>query len=158
MNDVKLNSSLVPPEIKLDKKDLIPYIISEYPIYTTPTSDHFNSCYYNTDNLTYISKEVTKLLKGVHPDGKNIIVSDKNIISVMESIYENNPRTSTNIMIKMVIAFIVNYIKNEFGTIEQNNNLDIEVIKYDGSYGIRKVPPITTNKHRPTPFLFNMHY
>lgn len=147
-----------PADIPINKDDLVPYIIDRYPIYATPMADHFDYQYYDIKNVKYISDMCTNLLKGTHPDKKNIIVSDKDILSVMESIFENNPRVSTNIKTKMVIAYIVDAIKTEYETIEQNNKLDVEVIKYDGSYGIRKVSPVKTRNKRPTPFLFNMHY
>lgn len=153
-----LRNQFLPDDIPASKYDITPHMINRYPIYATPTNDHYDYQYYSRKTVDYISEMCTKLLKGVHPDGKNIIVSNENIMSVMESIFENNPRVSSDVRAKMVIAFIVDSIKTEFETIEKNNKLDIEVIKYTGEAGIRKTPLIKTRQKRPTPFIFQMKY
>jgi|SRR3989344_3346746 len=114
--------------------------------------------FFNEKVLLLISSEVTNQLRGIHQEGKNIIVPDKTILSVMDNIYNLESRIDINTMIKMVIVYIVEYIKNDFDIISKNNKLDIEVQKYTEEYGIRKVPSIKLREKRPTPFLFNMHY
>jgi hypothetical protein len=142
----------------VDDGKLIDEVNKLYPVYAVEDFNHYNPYYYTTENIRYISNKVTELLRGVHPDKKNIIVSDKQILSVMQSIFENNPRVSNLVKLNMVIAYIANYIKNEYEVIEQNDDLNIEVIKYTGEYGIRKVSSIKLNHKRPTPFIFNMNY
>ncbi len=142
----------------ISSTSLIPEVTSLYPKYATADLSHYNKEFFDKRNLEYMSTQITRLLIGVHPENKNIIVPDQTIISVMESIFENNPRTSCNIMSKMVITYIVNYIKTEYETITQNDKLDIEVIKYTGEYSIRRVPMIKLNNRRPTPFLIQMRY
>ena len=77
---------------------------------------HYKETYYQVfanHNIEFISRECTKRLAGVHPDGKNIIVSKENIYNVLDTYYENgfhDPETTT----MMAIAFIVEAITNEF--------------------------------------------
>ena len=139
---------------------LIPEMEKNYPRYVTENKDtfHYDSSFFNSKNILYISAECTRLLKGVHPRGLNIIVSDENIKSVMDSVAENNPRTSWDNQLRMVVAFIVSSIKIEFETIDKNEKLNIDVIQYAGDYGIRKTPMIKLNEKRPTAFIFNPRY
>ena len=143
-----------------DGYSLIPKVQTIYPRFPLPNKeiDHYSLEFFNSRNLAYISYEVTRLLKGVHPQNRNIIVSDKNILSVMDSVFANEPRTSWDNRVRMVIAYIVSHIKTEFETLKNNEKLDIEVQKYTGEYGIRKVPEIKLNTKRATSFIFNPRY
>jgi hypothetical protein len=122
--------------------------------------DYNDDCYYtffSKRNILNISYEITRRLQGVHPDGKNIIVSDDNILSVMDSIY-NNTYKDVQKMTMMTIAYIVDYITTEFKTIEQNNKLNIWVTQYTDDWGIKQVSKIKIREKRPTPMIFNMNY
>ena len=55
------------------------------------------------------------------------------------------PHTTIDYMKKSVIAFIVQHIKIEYETIKNNNKLDIDVLLYDNSFGIRRNPIIYLN-------------
>ena len=43
--------------------------------------------FFSNDTVTFISKKVTQLLEGVHPENKHIVVTDKNIVAVMNKVY-----------------------------------------------------------------------
>jgi hypothetical protein len=137
--------------------NLVKLLEHEFPRYVGEQDFHFPKGYYTYDTLNNISRRVTQLLKGVHPEGKNIIVSDRNILSVMDSVFQARPRTSIQRMEEQVCAIIVNYIRDEFDTIESNHKLDIWVTKYDGTYGLQQTPKIKVNNKRPT-FQFFSNY
>jgi hypothetical protein len=65
---------------------------------------------------------ITNMLKGVHPEGKNIIMPDDTIRSVCDSIFENSP-AHADVMSKMVINYIVDFVKTDYETTTKNNNL-----------------------------------
>src|SRR5271156_1033567 len=85
--------------------------------------------FFSKNNINNISTEITKRLTGVHPKGKNIIVPDQTIMSVMDSIYINTYR-DLDIMTMMTIQYLVDYIKDEFETIEKNNKLNIWITSF----------------------------
>ena len=139
-----------------ESSTLINDVLGKYPRYAIPDNS-YDMQYYDPKNIELISRNVTNLLHGVIKD-KNIIVPNDTILSVMDSFYQNHPRVSYVVKLKMVIAYIVQQIKNEFETIEQNNKLNVEVIKYTGEYGMRKTSDIKINTNRPNTFIFNMRY
>lgn len=128
-----------------------------YPRYPMPFQ-RVETKFFNSEVMNHISKDITKKLTGVHPQKKNIIVSKENILSVMDSIYEQNPHVTMEQKVGMVISFIVDQIKTEFETIEKNNALDIEVIKYSGEYGIRRYPILKTREKHPLYGIFDIRY
>ena len=109
------------------------------------------------ESMDLISKSITKKLQGVHPDGKNIIITNVTINSVIDSFYENNPNTSAQVLQEMVINHIANSIRTEFDTIEYNNKLSIWVTKYDTETGLKRVPDIKLNQKMRRP-VFQMRY
>ena len=136
-------------------------IINEYDIHraqlpqdTRPFGYHL---FFSSENVAKISREVTKRLAGVHPEGKNIIVPHETILSVMDSIYENNYRDVDKLTM-MTISYIVEYITNEYEIERQNNNLNIWITNYPIESGIRQHPPIKLREKRPTPMVFHMRY
>lgn len=127
--------------------------------YTLPIDARPNVYFtlFSKPTIDYISEQITKRLNGVHPLGKNIIVSNENIISVMDSHYENYKR-DPQMLIIMVISYIVDYIKTEYQIEEQNRKLNIWVTNYPESSGIRQHAPIKLREKRPTNFEFHMTY
>lgn len=122
--------------------------------------DYRSDVYYSffgKANVNYISSQITSRLNGVHPEGKNIIVPNDKIISVMDSFYKNTYRDVDKLTM-MTISYIVDYIKNEYEIEKQNNNLNIWVINHPPEYGMQRTPTIKLKEKRPTPFLFNMNY
>ncbi len=109
------------------------------------------------ESMDLISKTITKKLQGVHPDGKNIIIPNVTINSVIDSFYENNPNTSAQVLQEMVVNHIVNSIRTEFDTIETNNKLSVWIQKYDTESGLKRVPDIKLNQKMRRP-VFQMRY
>jgi hypothetical protein len=111
--------------------------------------------------ISHISKRLTYLLQGVHPENKRIVVSDENIFFTMQSIYNNN-RDNVWRMIDTVIETIYTHVKDEFEINEVNQRLNIWITKYDETEyqgegtGIRRYAPIKTNeKTRARMFVMN---
>ena len=120
------------------------------------TRDVFHS-FFSISNVRYISEEITKRLAGVHPEGKNIIVADKQIISVMDSIYSNTYRDIDKMTI-MTVGYIVDYVTSDIQTEEQNKKLSIWTTNFGPETGLRQFSKIKIREKRPTPMIFNMNY
>ena len=104
---------------------------------------------YSKQTVSRISVEITKKLKGVHPEGKNIIVPVETISSVIDSVYNKTPYAEFDVMVDMVINYIVNQIKTEYQTIQQNNKLSIWVTNLDITTGMTRFSaPKLNNKTR----------
>lgn len=141
--------------------DVVANEINHYNHYLAPNSDIFDKKFFNDNVVNHISQQCTKLLTGLYKGYKSITVSRENILSVMDSVYMTRPHQEINDMINAVISYIVQHIKIEYETIENNNKLDIDVLLYDGSYSIRRVPIIKTrNKQflRVPPGNFDLRY
>ena len=101
-------------------------------------------------SINYMSVEITKKLIGVHPEGKNIIIPDVTIREVAESMFEANP-LAVDVLQEMTINYIVNTIKVEYETIQQNNNLNIwEAFNYGSASGLHRFADIKLNKKMRT--------
>jgi len=98
----------------------------------------------SNNSIELMSRMITDGLKGVHPEGKRMIVPDSTIRSVADSIYETSNQNA-NIMQKMVINYIINWIKNEYETIEKNNTFDIWNTKYDLDSDLQQTNGIKLN-------------
>lgn len=104
-------------------------IQQNYRYFAFNPGDRYNRLMCN-DSISIMSGFITKGLQGVHPDGKNIVVPDDTIRSVADSVYETSVQ-SADVMQKMVVNYIINWIRNEYETIEKNNTYDIWKTKYD---------------------------
>jgi hypothetical protein len=113
--------------------------------------------FFGKSNVDYISNQITLRLIGVHPEGKNIIIPNDKIISVMDSIYKNTYK-DVDKMTMMTISYITDYIKNEYETEAQNNKLNIWVINHPPEFGMQRTPKIKLREKRPAPMLFQMNY
>lgn len=118
-------------------------INDNYRYFAWSSGDRYNALMSN-QSVEFMSKLITNGLKGVHPEGKNIIVPEDTIRSVADSIYETSVQ-SADVMQKMVINYIIGTIKNEYQTIENNNKLDIWVTKYDVESGLQQFNGIKLN-------------
>jgi hypothetical protein len=107
--------------------------------------DRYNTLF-STASLNTISNEITKRLKGVHPEGKNIILPDETILSVMESVFTKTSNAELDVMMEMVTNYIVNQVKTEYETTEKNNKLSIWVTQYDITSGLKRFDGIKLNK------------
>lgn len=118
-------------------------INDNYRYFAWSSGDRYNALMSN-QSVQFMSKLITNGLKGVHPEGKNIIVPEDTIRSVADSIYETSVQ-SADVMQKMVINYIIGTIKNEYQTIENNNKLHIWVTKYDVESGLQQFNGIKLN-------------
>ena len=143
----------------------------------------FNLClrqFFSQNTIDIISYKVTELLMGVDPQNRPIIVPDKQIGFVMDTIYRNfipynagdiytrydipsgsNTESYVQNMIDQVIEVIYSDVKNNL-EIEQNNaKLSVwTTVLGEGmnQHQLRSFPPIKTLQKRPAPFQFNMNY
>ena len=134
--------------------------IDHFNHYLVPNSDIYDAKFFNIETVGHIQKECAKLLTGLYPDNQRVVVSVENILSVMDSVYQQRPHVNINELIKMVISFIVQHIKIEYETIENNNKLNIDVLLYAEDYGIRRIPIIKLNekKFRRSYNTFDLRY
>ena len=88
-------------------------------------------------SVRFMSNMITKYLKNVHPEGKNIIVPDTTIRSVADSIYTNDVN-DVSTMQTMCVSLIVTKIREEFDQFTTNNKLSAWVQNYDGTNGIKQ--------------------
>ena len=95
-------------------------------------------------SLNFMQKAIAQMLEGVHPEGKVIAVPIDTIKSVADSVYEA-AHQSVDVMQKMIISYIVNFIKVDYETEKQNNKLSIWVTKYDDSTGMKKFDGVKLN-------------
>lgn len=131
------------------------YNIERYPVPPDARSVYFS--FFSIDNVNYISEMITQKLKGVHPEGKNIIVDKKQILSVMDSIYKNTFRDIDKMTV-MTVGYIVDYVSGDLQMEFQNKKLNIWVTNFTPESGIRQYSKIKVRDRRGTPMIFNMNY
>lgn len=155
-NDQEINMKQPPTpldQFRSQKKETnyTDYIQDVFPVNIyDETSGQFPRHYFTEINVKKIQDIVKQGLKGVRKDGKNIIVSKENILSVMQSVLSNYPRTGLDNILLMVSSMIINMIKTEYETIEKNFSFNINVLLYDQTYGIKQYPEIKILKKRLT--------
>jgi len=143
------------------------------------TNDNANTNYlYSPENLQNIQDTIKIALQGVHPEGKDIIVSHEQIAQVVSNIYLNATRTNigdihTRFIIEQerprcdiqsinnqAIQAIVNMLKTQFEVEENNKKLTIWNTMYGdfNKEGLRAHPPIKIRRKTPQKMAFNMNY
>ena len=133
---------------------------------------------YSVENLTRLQKEITTLLHGVHPDGKDIIVPVENIMNVVSNIFENATRTQVgtpyfrdvipqaqsrndiDTINKQSIQAICNMLRTQFEMEANNKKLTVWNTMYGdfNKEGLRAHPPIKLRNRHPQYMAFNMKY
>lgn len=134
---------------------------------------------FSDETLKWMSSEITRLLQGVSPDGRPIVVVRDVIASVLNNVYINyrpqtgdiysrytvkqfEPRIDADHMITQAIEIIVDQIRSEYEIADANYKLDIwdSVLFGDGisKHGQRQYAPIKLREKRPTPMLFNYSF
>lgn len=108
------------------------------------------------NTLRYISSEITKRLTGTMI-GKNIIVPDHQIISVLDSFYTNQP-ADAELLVMTTISFIVEHICTEMAQETQNNELNIWVQSQPQTWGLQYHDVPKMSQRRPTGFQISMRY
>jgi hypothetical protein len=142
----------------------------------------YNLCikkYFSQETIDSISKQVTKLLQGVDPQNRPIIVTDRQIGYVMDNIYANyrpptsdiygryNVPTGSTVesyvqdMIDQAIQVIYSNVKNTLEMAENNSKLSAwTTVLGEGlnEHNLRSFAPIKTRVRRPNPMEFHMKY
>ena len=133
--------------------------------------------YYSQKTVDMISNKISELLEGIDPNNKKIVVSNQNIINIMNSIENNYRPENGNIytrytmsnknqqdyikeMIEQTIEVITNNIKCSIEMEINNSKLSIwtTVLGDFNENGLRSHPPIKILNKRPNPMQFNMNY
>lgn len=133
--------------------------------------------YFSQETINYISNKISKLTIGIDTKNRKIVVPDKNISSVMNSVKSSfRPPTGDihsryimssglyesykNQMINQVIEIIVSDIRTSLGMEEYNRTLTVwtTVLGDFNEKGLRSHPPIKIQNKRPNPMEFNMNY
>jgi hypothetical protein len=131
--------------------------------------------YFSQETVNFISTTVTTILK--QKLQKSIVVTDSNIINVMNDVYRGfRPPTSDiysrytilsnenlnmiSSMINQVVSIITNQIVNDFEITKNNLNLSKWVIKYgdENPWKIRSHDIIKIRNNKPPAMLFHMKY
>jgi len=134
---------------------------------------------FSDKTIAWMSREIANLLKGVGPNGADVVVSDDVIVGVLNSVYityrpqvgdiysrynirQFEPRDDANHIITQAIEIIVDQVSAEYEMMEQNYKLSIwdSVLLGDGisRKGLRQHAPIKLRENRPTPMLFNFSF
>jgi hypothetical protein len=86
--------------------------------------------YFSKDRLVQIQERISKLLQGLHPEGKTIIVPIETIKHVLSRFFDNK-RDNVWRMIDNSIETIVTQIRDEFEINESNSKLNNWIVKLD---------------------------
>lgn len=133
---------------------------------------------YNPKNIKTMSKNITKLLTGVDPQNRHIVVPNSTICSVMSDIYdsyrpatgdifsrytiptENNFDSYVQEIITQTIEVITSDVRNNLETEENNRKLTIWTTVYGdfNAHQLRQHAPIKVLNKRPNPMEFHMRY
>lgn len=134
--------------------------------------------FFTKSTIDFISRKVTQLLDGVDPQNRHIVVSDDNIVHIMNQVYNNFRPPTGDIysrlhitsqnkveeyvpeMIDQVIEIVTSYVRNTMEMEENNRKLTIwtTVLGDFNAHGLRKFSTLKTRQKRPTPFQFHMRY
>lgn len=104
--------------------------------YTAANDPDYRSLF-NKQSVQWMSDQITARLKGVHPEGKNILVPKETILSVADSFYQNTQLT-VEMLQEMIILKIVEQIRQDFELTKQNNKLSAWVQLYSMDTGLKQ--------------------
>lgn len=141
-------------------------------------SNHLVNFLLSEKNLKKLQLKIANLLEGVHPENKRMIVSLKDIASIMHPIidqtniknagYIQSTRFGnglskidfTDIVNDETITTIVNKLKADYGIENHRNNLSIWSTLYGehNKEGLRAHAPIKKREKHPQYMAFNMKY
>ena len=134
--------------------------------------------YFDPKTVSIISKKITELLMGVDRYNRPIIVPDKTILNIMDTVKlyfrpqtgdiysrynipngENCPSYIQQ-MVDQTIEIIVSDVRNNLETEEYNRSLTVwtTLLGSFNKHGLRGHDVIKIQEKRPNPFQFNMNY
>jgi hypothetical protein len=133
--------------------------------------------FYSKHNVDKISQKITELLEGVDKNNRSILVPDKTIYSVMNSVCDNfmpetgdiytryniassSPVNDIQRMIDETINIITTDVKVNLGMDECNSKLSIwtTILGDFNKHGLRSHGPIKLKMNRGKQMAFNMNY
>ncbi len=155
-----------------------PYASTDFTRYVGYTSENpLRAAVFNKPVFDLIKRKVSTLLRGVHPDGKVIAITDDVVRSRLDQVVELYTPEGGDIytrynfeglaeknypmeVIDITVNSIVKQIKDEFETVAANNKLTIWTTLYGdfNEHGLRQYPPIKVSKRRSDRMQFNMNY
>jgi uncharacterized protein with HEPN domain len=98
--------------------------------YIVSNDMHYSTAFFSKQTVLEIQDYVAEKIK--------IRVAPEQIQNVMDSVYQSAPRVSLQEMARMCGDYIVTYIQNERDILTQNEKYNIDVQKYDGSFGLQQ--------------------
>ena len=140
---------------------------------------------YTKRNIDTISRKVTELTMGVHPDNVRIIVPDSNICMVIDGVWQSYvppvggiytkdvmpmtgnyqgqgflPENYVRDIIDRTIEAIVSQIRNIYGMMENNSKLTVwsTVLGDFNEQGLRSHSQIPVRNRKPQSMFINMNY
>ena len=145
-----------------------------YSDYENPYIKH----YFSKENVDRISKKITSLLEGVDSKNRSIIVSDENIVNVLNNVYTTytppigdihsrhiissgiNTEQYIDNMINQTIDYITQDVKNNKMMEESNKNISIWSTLYGdfNPYGLQQYSSIKIKNKHPDHCQFHMRY
>ena len=134
--------------------------------------------FYNVNTVNTISKKLTQLLQGVDPSNRRIIIPDKIITNVMDSVYNDfvpetgdiftryiipsglNSDDYITSLIDQTIQVIYSDVKNNIEMEQNNKKLSawVQVLGDFNDNNLRSYPPIKVLNKHPAYGQFNMNY
>ncbi len=148
---------------------------TQYVLKDEPTS--IEALLFSDEKIKDMSKMITDSLKGVDSQGRDIVVGDNVIKSVLDSVIQsytpltgdiyskyqvmyNQPRNDLQDVVFQVVEIITSQIRTETEMIQNNQKLNIwDTLLGDfNDKGLLAHPPIKLKNKRPDPMLFHMKY
>jgi hypothetical protein len=114
-----------------------------YPAFTAAQDPDYTTLY-NKGSVAWMSAQITLRLKGVHPQGKDIVVPDSSILSVADSFYRGTQLT-VEMLQEMVILHIVGLITNDYQLLKQNDALSAWVQLYSMDTGLKQISDVESH-------------
>jgi len=133
---------------------------------------------FSSENLKLLSRTITAALRGTDPEGRDIVVADDRILSVLSSVFWNGtrervgdiytryvipdcyPRNDLQAINLQTMNIIVSAVKDEYDTIANNKRLTVwnTLLGDFNANGLRSHPPLKIRKKFPQRMMFNMNY
>lgn len=133
---------------------------------------------FSEKNLNSMSNEITKRLKGVDKNGRDIVVPLRTIGGVLSSVYldgrdksigdvftryniiNNDVDRLAQILILQTIQIIVDQIRNEYEMKDNNEKMSVwnSILGDYNENGLRQHSPIKIRQNHPQYMMFNMNY
>jgi hypothetical protein len=118
----------------------------------TAAKDPLYTSLYCDSSISWMSNQITARLKGVHPEGKDIVVPAETILSVADSYAHNGKYTDLELIKQQVVMMIVEHVINDFESTKVNNNLSVWNSIFTDDKGLTRKNDIKLNNRRRTPF------